>query len=168
MKYKYPLYSGIDLRVLFTGVNKLTVTLNNNISFASMTGDNDAKITVVSPFDNDPTNNPLTSDKITESWFALYNALGVNYKVTDNLTGTVQLINRLATTTSKNDSDKTENINDNFRALAGVIYAFNTHVSFESGLIFDINSSTTKITNQDDKTAGWLTFGIPLRFKVVF
>ena len=90
-----PLYSGIDLRLQYTGIEKMTITLNNNVSFA--TADYSTETAKSIGILGIPLNS-FTS----QSWFALYNALGLDYQLTDDLALSFQIGNRygLITTNS--------------------------------------------------------------------
>jgi hypothetical protein len=167
-----PYYNGIDLRFQFTGVDKLAVTFNNNISFSVANGDDNTTTTINGPMG---IGGNLVKDQ-TESYLALYNALGAKYNVSDALYATVEVGNLLvsSTWTFKNDTvdQKREASANNLRAFLGAGYSFDSHVLFESGLIFDFISAvgkTSGIPGGDiDENAGKFSFGIPLRLKIEF
>jgi hypothetical protein len=166
-KYVYPYFNGIDLRLEFTGLDKLTVDFNNNISFAAINGSADANIAVVSPW---PRLNGTNLDAdLSASYLGLYNALGVKFQVTDDLFANFGIQHRLDSATIEDkDADTTELfVSDNFRALLGAGYSFGDHVVLETGLVFNLNNTVTEITNgTNNLNGGTFTFAIPIRFKV--
>jgi hypothetical protein len=161
----YPYFNGIDLRLAFTGVDKLTVNFNNNISFSTISGSGDSTIVVVSPFG---INGPSVDTDISASYLGLYNALGVKFQVTDELFANFNIENLLGTVTLVNtDADtKILGVEDNFRAFLGAGYAFGDHVDLETGLLFNLTSTVREETNQTNFNGGEFTFAIPIRFKV--
>jgi hypothetical protein len=173
-----PFYSGIDLRFAYTGIDKLTITFNNNVSFAGVEDDDDIK-TAVSGVDGMPltTTIPTAFKSAKDSWFALYNALGVNYKLSDKLTASIQFANRLGTRTTEVEittpvalSVKQEMTNDRFGAAAFASYAFSSNVTIAAGLDFLYSSTSTKAgtPGTPDTNTGSMTLGIPLYLKIVY
>jgi hypothetical protein len=168
-KYTNPFYSGIDLRFAFTGIDKLTATLNNNISFTGNTGKD--------PADNQIVNGvfgALGEDQ-KDSYFGMYNALGLNYKLSDALTARAEFANRFGSYTFDNDGDKDEYLYDKLRIVLSAAYSANAHVGLEAGLAFQIEHATLKVPddsatlyNEKEFKGGDFTFGIPLRLHVVF
>jgi hypothetical protein len=162
-RFVYPYYNGIDLRFNFTGVDKLTVNFNNNISFATISGDNNTDTVVYDLLGG----GDLQED---QSWgyLGLYNALGLKYQITEDLYGSLQFINSLssATFTDAND-DKTLITGDIFRAILGAGYNIGK-VDLETGLAFDINTTVIDRPNggTNNFNGGAFTFAIPIRFKV--
>ncbi|MDR0584657.1 MAG: hypothetical protein LBG57_09970 [Treponema sp.] len=171
--YVYPYYNGIDLRVDFSGVDKLLVSFNNNISFSTFKGDNDQDrdygVDAVVPYRgwNDATD-------VSAGYLGLYNGLGVKYNITDSLFATLNLANLLKSTTvtdeSGTDTITTVWSEDTFRAYAGAGYAFGDHVLLETGLVFDVGGESLDISNASAASynGGTFTFAIPIRFKVAF
>jgi hypothetical protein len=160
VKYTFPLYSGIDLRFAFTGVEKLSITFNNNISFTGATGDKKAgKMSV----DNI---NQLGEDE-TESYIGLYNALAVGYQLADGLTARGEIANRFGSYTYDDGNDKYIYSLDNLLVALSAVYSLNSHVGLEGGLAFGIAHQTLDQPG-DTLKAGTFTFGIPLRVHVVF
>ncbi|MDR2259119.1 MAG: hypothetical protein LBE14_08245, partial [Treponema sp.] len=165
-KYTHPLYSGIDLRFAYTGVENLSVTFNNNLSFAAATGDKDpGKIGV-----QDLARNVNTGlvDKTKDSYIGLYNALAVSYLLADGLTARGEIGNRLTSYTFDFDGDQSIWSSDNFRVVLSADYSLNSHVGFEGGLAFDITNNTYEPDQGKGTESGAFVFGIPLRVHVVF
>ena len=100
---RYPLYHGIDLRFLFTGIEKFMVTLNNNVSYARVKGISAAEAdegkyvlgwgysdflgNKADRFYASPINNPNNGDGANRSelYIGLFNALGVRYSISEQL-----------------------------------------------------------------------------------
>ncbi|GHV96042.1 hypothetical protein AGMMS50293_23620 [Spirochaetia bacterium] len=160
VKVTNPFYSGIDLRFNFTGVENLKITFNNNISFAGAKGsDSD---------DNYGVGGSVLSDGVNDSWFALYNALGADYAITDKLTGTLQLANVLGVYKAEYTGGSTTYTDDAFEVALSTLYKFNANVNFEAGVLLGITSEKGEVTGSPSTDAGWLYFAVPLRFKVMF
>ena len=167
-----PYYNGIDLRFQFTGVDKLAITFNNNVSFSAVNGDDNTTTTVLGPAG---ISSNLEKDR-SEGYLGLYNALGAKYNISDALYATAEVGNLLVTSnwTYKNDSvdQKREATTNNFRAFLGAGYSFDSHVLFESGLIFDFSNNVAKTSGipggDVDQNYGQFSFGIPLRLKIEF
>lgn len=177
-----PFFSGIDLRLQFTGVENLTVTFNNNISFASVEGkDNEVKVGLLGgiPLYDHPVGGEIGAwlgKGESSGWFALYNALGFNYRLTDPITVSFQLGNRLrrlsyeySDSGIKAEATVTAN---HFAMGASVSYAFSSNILLESGLIFGIDTVTTKYeftgSPSTEEKSGTLSFGVPIRFRVTW
>jgi hypothetical protein len=162
VKISNPLFSGIDLRVKFTGIDKLTVTLNNQISFAGAKGeDSETK-------ENNGVAGKGLGDKEKDSFFGLYNGLLVAYKFTDTFTGRAEVANRLGSYTYTNDSKETKYGYDFLQFELGGAFGLTSHVGFEAGLALQIANNTLKRPDVDEKSKGTFTFGIPLRMHIVF
>jgi hypothetical protein len=124
LSFTGPYYSGIDLRLNYTGIEDLGITFNNNVSFAAAAGtDLDSDSTtdfVIQLYAKDSGMGPevdSTTGRVagavlgkdeTQSWFALYNALAVTYQLTGDLTAFFNLVNRYGRLTEefmKEDTD---------------------------------------------------------------
>jgi hypothetical protein len=176
-KYIYPLFSGIDLRLKFTGVDKLSLIFNNNISFAGTTGDDD-DATLIVGLNNLKSGQDIGGKganggkELTESSFFMANMLGIFYKVTDDLTGSFQVGNKL---TTYNETDgresttkKTDSVTDQLWVAAGAEFTLGSNVLLGAALRLDVDSTSKKVTDTAETNGGLLTFGIPLRIKVQF
>jgi hypothetical protein len=160
-KYYNPLYSGIDLRVKFTGLEKLTLTLHNNISFAGAKG-KDSKTE-----HNYGVRGALTKDE-EDSFFGLYTGLLATYKFTDVFTARLEAANRFGAYTYKNDGHEYKSDADSLHLELGGNFAVSSHVSFEGGLALIVTNSSTDPYKGDKWSGGKFTFGIPLAMHVVF
>jgi hypothetical protein len=180
-KATYPFYSGIDLRVKYT-LERLNFTLNNNVSFASAEGDkHDSVYGFKGTVSGTPEVFSLTvlGEKESEKYFALYNALAVEFKPTDTLTLKFLLGNELVKYSYENSSDAptgwTADITkDVLQTALLASFALNPAVTFRAGL--DVRNTFTKIDGTTTVTgASWettklgtLEFGIPVGIKIVF
>jgi hypothetical protein len=189
--YSFPYYNGVNLNVNFTGVDKLNISFDNNISFSTIRGSDDTHRYTVgllglvgrgtdsndaaiggSPF--------LTDSDKSEGYIALSNTLGAKYNISDPLFVSFQVFNRLYsyTETMKVNADRgrSEEITlkygaNNFRAALGAGYNFSDHVVLESGLLFDLLTHSGYVSNDDSGNNnydwGTFSFAIPVHFKVV-
>lgn len=155
-----PYFNGIDLRFQFTGVDRFRFTLNNNISFSVVNGDSGNTVYGVLGSGN-------LNDNQSESWFALYNALGVDYSLTDALTLSAQLANGLGIYTQDDDGSETEIIRNRFIAALFASYAFTNNVTLQGGLRFDVNTAALS-NSQSDVELGRFGFAIPVRLRLVY
>jgi len=202
-----PIWSGIDIKVSFTGIEKLGITFNNNISFASVAGGEykDPGDKIVNGLDySQLIGGKITTDlgggftktqdikTNTQDWFAYTAVLGVSYSLTDNLSLTFGLLDKLGIYTTEYEdsisstapgaktatsySKSTATINELRAAISASYGAGN--VSFGLGLVLQLNSKSTdteaKSTNigTDSSNSTFkgslneVKFGIPIFFKV--
>jgi hypothetical protein len=120
---EYPIWSGVDIKVKFDGIDKMGITFNNNISFASATGAGlggrdskkytDTRIyglngNVLYGGKTTPADvtGAYTDYKTnTQNWFAYNAVLGVGYSLTDNLSVTLAVLNLLSVYTVENETE---------------------------------------------------------------
>jgi hypothetical protein len=127
------LFSGIDLRALWTGIEGLSVSTHNNISFAAGA-------------ENDWMGELLDGD----SFFALFNALGVTKELTEKFSVNAEVANLF----SKTGSTPLGEIKyDNFAVGLKLITKVTEHAEFKAGLQCDI-------TNVEDEAL--TVFSIPI------
>jgi hypothetical protein len=162
-----PIWSGIDIKATFNGIDKIGITFNNNISFATVNGAGGQNVddTVV----NGLNYTQLKGGKITqdlgvykqttdyktntEGWTAWTAVLGVGLSLTDNLSVTLGVLNLLGINTTESDisissdvpSSKTQTnysksttTTDELRAAITASYGVG-NVSFGLGLVFQSN-----------------------------
>jgi hypothetical protein len=160
LTFSSPFYSGIDLRINYTGLeDRLGITFSNNVSFASATGtDNEKEATtnfvvmlaggnneigpIINP--NGQVSRVLGKDN-TQSWLSLYNALAVSYKLTNRLTCFFNIANRFGQFTEKTmdqDLDPTSLTNLDYIKPATTIYMRNDLMSV-LGLTYLLSSNVT-------------------------
>jgi hypothetical protein len=187
-------YNGIDLRFKYTGIDKLTLTFNNNFSFASANGSKDDVrmdwLYSMTDIQNEVNaempgaGSLLGGEDAKQSYFALYNALAVAYKLSDPLTLKAQIGSKLGSISYADsitpvpgvdiDIDTKAMINQLGVALFAQ-YAFSPRVEFRFGLDFvntyysmnyDVTAAGTS-ESEDDK-GGTFKFGVPIGVKIVF
>jgi len=170
-----PFFSGIDLRVQYTGINKMTITLANNVSFASVLHSiKDETIAIgVLGF-------PLPT-YTSEGWLAIYNALAIDYKLSKHLTASLHLGNRFGEITTQFDHpDGTQIIEKRTRLQFGgglfAIYEFTNYFSINGGLAFRLTQDSYSNNGENaqnvsatrDASGGMFDFAIPIRARIVF
>jgi len=184
-----PIWSGVDIKVSFNGIDKLGINFNNNISFASAEGvaknwaKESAGYTRIFGLDGKSMNIP-DKTSLTQNWFAYNAVLAVSYSLTDNLGVTLSFFNQLGVYTVE-DEDKTNSnavktskvttTADDFRTALVASYGVG-NVSFGLGiqLWIDSNSSEgeTKVTGDygytttSKSTFSTVQFAVPIFFKV--
>jgi len=179
-----PVYSGIDLNVSYNGIDKLGISLKNNISFASAEykyKDKPDDTEVLPLFSSYGTPNGAAKDySETQNFFAYRARLAVSYGLTDNVKVTLALQDKLglltkeskdkvgSSTIEKTDKTTMNSFITSLHADYGV-----GNVSFGLGLTLKVDTTsietTTKGSTGTDKVTGTLnvtTFHVPLVFKV--
>jgi hypothetical protein len=149
---KTPLWSGIDLRATWTGIEGLSISTHNNISFAK---GQDYWI-------------PRNEDSAL--FFALYNAIGATKEITEKFSVNVEVGNIFSTTNYKidydtdydgaNDSTRPEIDYDNFWGQAKLITSITENAEFSAGVRVDFTTQE----GADDNAV----FSVPIGIKVSF
>jgi hypothetical protein len=125
-KYDEYLKLGFDLAVKYTGIDKLTLQLGNNVSFYT------------DPFDGE--------DKGTTGadaeYFILYNQLAVGYALSDTLTLDATVRNYLGQVTGANNMKDMKVVKDDLRFDAKLTYKISGNASAFGGVRFDTTSYT--------------------------
>jgi hypothetical protein len=174
VKAENPFWNGIDLRVNYSGIENLGITFNNNVSFSTVKGKNvsDGK-TVVNEFGTGVDLDSPNGGKGSASWFALYNALGAKYALSDAITIDAQFSNALGVADSKYDGKQyVKYTTDIFAAYAGLTYTVVPGATLRGGLAAKSTSYETYTGHEDllgtNKTykTGKFEIGIPLGLKV--
>jgi len=166
--YKYPAWYGIDLRANYTGVEKLSITLNNNISFSKIKGDNDPTSYIYGFYDN-YRGDPDVGENTEQNVFVLYNALAVAYNITENLTLRGEISNQFAKLVYLYNKDETRFIDTflNLSGYAGIVWNITNFASLRAG-------ATVRFKNYKHEDAalkskgGILEWGIPIGVLVQF
>jgi len=175
----FPFYSGIDIRAQYTGIDRLTVTFNNNISFANATGSDDPNPRGIYSYTwayrgqlNRDDGDNLAKDR-SESYLGLYNALGLNFLINEKLAADFQLANQLGVFTLKWEHDDIVSRSNNLGLYAGVTYKIveseRIHASICGGVAANLSFNSYQHaepgSSRVDK-AGIVEFGIPIGVKV--
>jgi len=176
--YNAPIYSGIDLRLKYSGIENIGLTFGNNISLANVKGEKvegyKEKITLgfgenLSTF---------AAEGYTYDWFHWDTALFVSLGFIENVDLTLCLGNLVSVTTTEysinNTSGKDTRTSNSFRATLGATYGAGA-VSLGIGLFFQLNSEIVDKTDTTSAGTGTfkgnsdvVTFGIPIKVKVAF
>jgi len=173
-----PIWSGVDIKLTYNGIEKVGITFNNNISFASVAGAEykDPGDKVVLDLNYQPifggktTSGPITRDvkTNTQSWLAYTGVLGVSYSLTDNLSVTLGLLDMLGIYTTESDistsstvagsktvttySKHTETTNE-LRGAISASYGVG-NVSFGLGLVLQMNSTSKNYEDNSTNSGG--------------
>ena len=180
-----PFLSGIDLRFQYTGIKRFLFNFNNNISFSSVSDTQSGSgidTDVVIDFWDSAL--PSAAGDTSCDWFALYNALGVQYQWTEKLNLWLELGNKFSSLKTAIGDAVRNDTYDVFGASLKAVYTFNRHISVEAGLAvynavytWTINDKqydsipeqrydggTTDLTTV---TTNQFVFQVPLRLKLV-
>jgi hypothetical protein len=187
--FSTPFYSGIDIRLNYSGIDKIGLTFNNNISLAGVKGEeiktDGTTEKIILGFGSDALDKGFSED-----WFHWDAELKASFSFIENLGLTLHLGNRLSvlssaadtsvtvagiTATTKGTSQSTDN---EFRVSLFADYGIGA-VNVGIGLFLGLHSkalesesttaalgfsNTTKVSANSDV----VTFGIPIMFKVQF
>jgi hypothetical protein len=187
---RFPFYNGVDLRLNYTGIDKMNITFNNNVSFASVKG---ADLTEDSmdlyvfgwaymncmPGALNPEGG-TNAESRTENYLGVYNALSAQYAVNDAMSLTAQAANRLGFFTLKSENKENwgsaplTSITESLSLYAGINYM----ISRPSGVQFTIRTGLACVVNNylyqftDERAsiqkAGYIDYGIPLSLAITF
>jgi hypothetical protein len=194
---KFPLYHGIDLRFLFTGVDRLTITQNNNFSFArakgistqdaergiyalgwgysDFLGNNADRFYSGSIYANDPGN----GDGIgrSELYLGLFNAIGLRYAISEQLSTELSITSQFGRFSLNWDGRDASSTTHYLGAYVGASFiafdlAAGIRGAIRGGLDVRLSSFTFQnahLTNAMPKhKAGVLEFGIPISVMVLY
>lgn len=191
----FPFYHGIDLRLSYAPsfLPALRMTLNNNASFASVVGIDNAKIQeryYSAGWAYSGSSGPLSlknADQRQEYYFGLYNAFGARYDLTNVLALDLQIANQAGFFTLKTEGDPVMSTVDRLGIYLGANYTLAdnriSRLTFRGGLSLDIhaygyqhyeitddpgNNKKTIFTAKDTYKAGFVNFGIPIGLKLEF
>jgi len=173
VEFVNPVYNGISLNVNLGLIPNLDLTLNNNVSFAWMTGsDSNTKVIRTSvPYS---LLGGALGDKQKDSWFALWNTLGAKYNITERASVSAEISNNLSIYDWSNDLDGDNEwyykiVTDNIQFGVSGNYAFSSNVSFGAGLNASIwGMEITGKTSLLDYKIGEVRLAMPILFTVKF
>jgi hypothetical protein len=137
------LYSGIDLRATWTGIEGLSLSTHHNISFAQ-----GAEKDWLGALGKD------------DSFFNLYNAIGATMELSEMFSVGAQIGNVF----SKTDLGATETTTDTLWVEPKCIISIGEHAEFNAGLRLDLKMDTE--TGEDDENQ--TTFSIPIGIVISF
>ena len=175
----FPFYNGIDLRFSYTGIEKLSVTLNNNVSFGAVkgsdtTGNKNYTNTwvYIGELNGSASTVPGIKDR-SESYLGLYNALGIKYAITDDLLADFQIANQHGIFTLNWEKEPVKSVTNYLGLYTGVnftvIESEKICASIRGGVAIKLSSySYQNAVTAETHKAGIFDFGIPLGIKVEF
>ena len=169
-----PLFSGIDLRLQYTGIKNAAVTLCNNVSFSNVRKSSVDDV-FIGVWGQD-----LPPDNM-QSWFALYNAIGINYRLSRQLIASFQVANRygIVTTVVEPPAGNAYGYKMSQLRLGGggyAAYQFNRNVLLQGGITFlYMNSAYSNSQTgaqidpaKRDANGGTFGFAFPIRVRFLF
>jgi len=178
--YTAPFYSGVDLHVKFSGIDKIGLNFNNNFSFAGvkatkLEGDWDK---AVLDFDGSIFALGTGDDSNTRDWFHWNAELKASLSLVENLGLTVHLGNQLSVRSGEykytGGSDKGTLTDNEFRVSVFADYgigAVNVGLGLDFGVkshLVDTESTSGGSTTTTKSNADVTYFGIPILFRVAF
>ena len=168
-----PLFSGFDLRVVYSGLKKTTMTLSNNISFAGVDASAGNAISVGVLGQNLPAG-------YAQSWFALYNTFGILYRLNSQVSASFQIGSRYGLiTTDIASSVAASSIQRSHHRLAGggfIAFQLTNFFRVQGGLgilyVNDLYSNSAagsqNIASQRSANGGTLEITVPVRIYMTF
>jgi hypothetical protein len=168
-----PLFSGIDIRLSYSGIDKIGLNFNNNISLAGVKG----KGKSTDPLDEvlvDLSGTPIYEGS-SQDWFHWDTELKASFAFIENVGLTLHLGNRFGMNTEVNDpsggTKTTRTATENkFRVSLNANYGIGA-VTVGLGLFLGVESSGNKIETTGytkESNTDVMTFGIPIMFNVAF
>jgi hypothetical protein len=142
---KKSVYSGIDLRATWTGIEGLSLSTHNNVSFAK--GED-----------------WYYGREAGSSFFTVYNAIGATKELTEKFSVNAEVGNIFSKTDSKSPAGDAEIEHNNFWGGLKLITSLTENVEFNTGLKVDF--ANTAMTGEEDVTI--TTFSIPVGIIVSF
>ena len=138
------MYHGIDLRFSFTGVEKLSITLNNNLTLANARGISPTEAVNVYTIGwaytdflgnkNSVINNSVNTTDIdngdasgrSEEYVGIFNALGVRYAINERFNAEVSVASQLGTFTLNWENENVASSTHYLGAYAGAAFSLFT------------------------------------------
>ena len=181
-----PLYSGIDLHMRYTGIDRLTLSLNNNVSFARASEPTYNE-------NNLPTNHSVDifgtgnlARHHSQTWFALHNVLTGRYAINNRFSANVEFMHRLAIINHYNNDDNRGSTLADWgrqerrnRLIKTSFYTRNnltSYIALEAGFAMWAETRTTTFSDYINPgfsgptswESGAIAIGMPLRVVVSF
>jgi len=164
-----PIWSGVDIKFKYSGINKMGITFNNNLSFSGAKG---AERTNAGDKWINGLDGVLLGKDIKQGWFAWTARGGVSYSLTDNLSLGLAFRNVLTVFTEENEDAKSKDQTTG-NEFVGAIHA-DYHVgavSFGLGLQLGLEGAAINNKSEHRTVKGNQTtaiFAVPVFFKVAF
>jgi hypothetical protein len=180
-RVNFPYYSGLDLRILFTGLKNLRITFNNNLSFAQVKGISQAsrgegQFAKGWAYAGPLNENSAFAEKRAEDYLGFYNALGFNYVLNSALTLDFAAANQLGFFTLREEgAPVARSATETLGIYAGLTYTViqkdRVHGSIRGGVDLKMSSYSYQDFGNKDKPihkTGHIDFGVPLGIMVEF
>jgi hypothetical protein len=160
--YTHPFWHGIDLRAAYTGISGLSLTLNNNVSFAAVKGDADPKSFVTGFWENNSDVQDVGSNQ-EQNALVIYNAFAAAYRLTGALTVKAQAASRFARIQYIYNNSKTRFV-DSLVSLGfylGADWQIHLTLGIRGGFDMRLKNFLHDESNSSSK-AGVFEWGIPV------
>jgi len=182
-----PFFSGIDLRFQYTGLDKFKFNMDNHVTFSSVgeTKYTDGGVDPVVMYDFWGKKISSAGADTNYDWLAMYNALGVQYFLTEKLKLWLEVGNKLSSLTTTIGEAVRNDTYDILGASLKAVFTINQNLLVEAGLAFyyatynwtinDAKYDSIEENRQDGGTTRLTTittnntvFQIPLRLRILF
>lgn len=170
-----PFFNGFDLRLQYTGIDRLVITSASNFSFGRIQRSKEEPIVAIGVLGS-----PLPLGT-SQQWVGLYNALGADFQLNDNLTLSFQMGHRYGIITTINTpvTGGSITVTRSRHQLGGggfIAYQINRHLRLQTGFVFRyLNDAYTNNTPGSqlsfagrDASGGMFEIAVPLRVRMVF
>jgi hypothetical protein len=172
-----PMFNGFDLRIQYTGINKLVITSFNNVSFGS---------TAISSVNNDVigVTGVHLPNNTSQDWFALFNSVTVVYNITSRLIVSAQAASRYGLiNTEVHTPGRSFTMERGRRQIGGGAYAaykfswFDLQIGASFRHFMDSYSNTGSpapgaafqtVAGYRDASGGSFDFAVPVQITFVF
>jgi len=177
--YTAPIFSGVDIHASYSGIDRIGLTFNNNLSFAGVKGEEikaDSEKIILN-FAGNPYDKDLSQD-----WFHWDAELKASLSLVENLGLTVHLGNRLGVITNESSATvggttvtrKQTDTSNEFRVSVSAEYGIGG-ATIGTGLFFCVQSTLIDLeesgggsTHTFKANSDTVKFGMPLLIKVAF
>ena len=171
-KTEMPFYHGVDLKMFYSGIPKLGITFNNNVTFSTVNAyePDGGKLYrpgwIYAQYLQDVTDRK-------EQYIGLNNVLCLKYNIGDSLTADLQLANQLGIFSLLWTGGSAVSFANNLGLYAGIIYRIWEKEIFKASVQCGFALAMRSYQYQNAYTgkkynAGYLDFGIPLGIKLEF
>jgi len=173
----HPVFHGIDLGFTYTGFNKLTISLNNNLSFAQVQGItrreyDEGKYSLGWAYREFLGNQTGDGEGRSERYIGIANELGLHYELNDRFSINTNVSSQLGTFTLLTDTgDNPDSYSHYLNISAGVHLTMFDSPKVKGVLYGGFNMRLTNFSYQhaqtmDKFTAGLVEVAVPLSFSL--
>ena len=179
----FPFYNGLDLRLYYTGINRLFITFNNNFSFASVSGTDKKSIRKEYAdtwmYDSQLNeSNPKALNR-SEKYFGIGNIIGFQYSINNSILADFSLSSQLGIFILDWERDALKTTVHHLGVYTGcrfiIMERAGVQASINTGLALKLSSykhmdseSAAFDSKYITSKAGYIDFGIPLGVKVEY